>query len=191
MAYIPQGDVNATGRPKPMAFSSGELNEIPADGYGVLGALRIDPDREQVYTTITQVDVTGEQSADTEVWLKAVTASETDADFGDPVGDGSDTGPATPRMNSPQNSVVQWTPNVSTFPTRTYSVDGSTIPSGRLVGFATEGAAGTGVGTVRSGNSFRHPRPVYPDDVVLILGHTPDASTAQQADVFVGTDQDW
>jgi hypothetical protein len=191
MAFIPQTDTAPTSRPKPHVFSSTELNGIPATGYGVLGALRIDPDRDNVFVTLTSAEVTAEESVDVEVTLKAVPEGDTDADFLDPDGDGTDEGPAYPRSNSPQNSVIQWTPNVSTFPTRTYTVDGTQIPNGRSVGAATEGAAGVGSGVTKTGRSFRRKRPVYADDVVLIMGHTPDADTAATVDVFLETDQEW
>lgn len=191
MAYIVKSDTPPTGRPKPHILSSGELNDVPADGYGVLGALRIDPERDNVFTTVGGVDAGAEVDVDIEVWLKAVAPGDTDADFIDVRGDASDTGPAYPRLNSPQNSVVQWTPNVSTFPTRTDAVSGDTIPDGRIVGAATQGTAGQGAGTEKVSRPFTKPRPVYKDDVVLIIGHTPDASTATSVDVFFETDQDW
>jgi len=106
-------------------------------------------------------------------------------------GSEADEGPAYPRSNSPQNKVIQWTPNVSTFPARTYAVTGEQVPNGRSVGASTESAAGVGSGVTKTGRGFRRKRPVYKDDVVLMVGHTPDASTATDIDVFVETDQDW
>lgn len=191
MAYIPQTDTPPTGRPKPHVFGSAELNQIAATGYTVVGALRIDPERDNVFTTVTAVDVTAEQSVDVDLFLKAVPADSTDADFIDVRGDGSNAGPAYPRSNSPQNSVIQWTPEVSTFPSRTYAIDGSEVPNGRSVGASTESAAGVGTGVQKTGRGFRRKRPVYPDDVVLMIGHTPDADTAANVDVFIETDQDW
>lgn len=191
MAFINKTGTTPTGRPKPHIFASGELNQIAATGYTVIGAFRIDPDRDNVFTTVTAVDVTAEQGVDVELFLKAVPESETDADFLDPDNDGTDEGPAYPRSNSPQNSVIQWTPNVSTFPTRTYAVDGTTIPNGRSVGAATESAAGVGTGIQKTGRAFRRKRPVYKDDVVLMIGYTPDADNATEVDVFIETDQDW
>lgn len=191
MAYIPQTDTPPTGRPKPHLFSSEELNQVAATGYTVVGAFRVDPERDNVFTTVTDVTVTAEASVDVELWLQAVPPSETDADFLDPDNDGTDEGPAYPRNNSPQNNVIQWTPNVSTFPTRTYAVDGSTIPNGRNVGVAVESSAGVGAGTQKTGQGFTKKRPVYKDNVVLMIGHTPDADTATNVDVFIATDQDW
>lgn len=43
----------------------------------------------------------------------------------------------------------------------------------------------------KAARSFRRKRPVYKDDVVLMIGHTPDSSTAADVDVFVETDQEW
>lgn len=191
IAYVIKSQTPPTGRPKPHIFASSELNQVPADGYGVLGALRIDPDRDNVFTSITAVEVTSEQTVDVELELKAVAESQTDADFLDPDDDGVDEGPAYPRINSPQNNVIQWTPNVSTFPTRTYAVTGETIPNGRAVGGSTEGSSGVGAGVTKTGRSFARARPIYPDDVVLLLGYTPDASTATDVDVFLTTEQDW
>jgi hypothetical protein len=191
MAYIVKTDTIPTSRPKPHSYSSGELNEIAADGYTVVGAFRIDPDRDNVFTNVTSVDVIAEANVDVELFLKAVPEGETDADFLDPDGDGTDEGAAYPRSNSPQNSVIQWTPNVSTFPTRTYNVDGTEIPNGRNVGAAVESSAGTGAGVTKAGRSFRRKRPVYQDDVVLMVGHTPDSSSVANVDVFVESDQEW
>lgn len=191
MGYLLRTDSPPTGRPKPHVFSSEELNQIAATGYTTIGALRIDPDRQDVFTTITGLDVSAEQSVDVELFLKAVSESQTDADFQDPDDDGTDEGPAYPRSNSPQNNVLQWTPNVSTFPTRTYLVDGSTIPTGRTIGAATESSSGQGGGVTRASRSFRRKRPIYQDDVVLMLGHTPDADSAADVDVFLESDQDW
>jgi hypothetical protein len=191
MAYQPQTDTPPTARNKPFALASSELGTIAASGYTAIGALRLDPNRNDVFTTITSVDVTAEDAVDVEVFLKAVPPSTTDADFLDPDDDGTDEGPAYPRQSSPQNSVVQWTPNVSTFPTRTYPVDGSTIPNGRLVGISTENSSGQGANATRTGVQRSANRPVYPDDVVIIIGHTPDESTSTDVDILIGTDQDW
>jgi len=191
MAYIVKSGTVPTGRPKPHVFSSSELNQVAADGYTVVGAIRIDPNRDNVFTTVTAVDVTAESSVDVELYLKAVPVGETDADFLDPDDDGTDEGPAYPRSTSPQNSVIQWTPNVTTFPTRTYAVDGTAIPNGRNVGASTEASAGQGAGVTKTGRGFRRKRPIYKDDVVLLIGHTPNASTATDVDVFIETDQDW
>lgn len=191
IGYIVKTDTPPTSRPKPHVFSSVELNQVATTGYTVVGAFRIDPERDNVFTNVTAVDVTSEQSVDVELSLKAVPEGETDANFLDPDGDGTDEGPAYPRSNSPQNSVIQWTPNVSTFPTRTYKVTGEQVPNGRSVGAATEGASGVGSGVTKAGRAFRRKRPVYKDDVVLMIGHTPDADTAADVDVFVETDQEW
>lgn len=191
IAFLNKTDTPPTGRPKPHVFSSSELNQIAATGYTVVGAFRIDPDRDNVFTTITAVDVTAEQGVDVELFLKAVPESATDADFIDVRDDGSNAGPAYLRSTSPQNSVIQWTPNVSTFPTRTYAIDGTTIPNGRSVGAATESAAGVGTGVQKTGRGFRRKRPVYKDDVVLMIGHTPDADNSTSVDVFIESDQDW
>jgi hypothetical protein len=115
----------------------------------------------------------------------------TDADFLDPDGDGADEGAAYPRNNSRQNTVLQWTPNVSTFPTRTYRVTGEEIPNGRSIGAAKQDASGQGSNSQKTGESFVKPRPVYPDDVILMLGTVPNASTAADASVFIATDEDW
>jgi hypothetical protein len=56
---------------------------------------------------------------------------------------------------------------------------------------AIEGATGEGAGVSKTGRSFRRKRPVYADDVVLMIGHTPDAETAADVDVFVESDQEW
>jgi hypothetical protein len=191
MAYIIKSGTPPTSRPKPHILSSGELGQIGANGYTTIGALRIDPERSNVFTTISDFAISPEQTIDTEVFLLAVDAADTDADFDDPDDDGTDEGPAYPRNNSPQNSVIQWTPNVSTFPTRTYAVDGSTIPSGRAIGAAIETATGEGAGTSTTGQTFVQKRPVYPDDVVLIIGRTPDDATATNVDIVIGSDQDW
>lgn len=191
MAYVVLTDTTPTGRPKPHVFTSDEVNQIAATGYTVLGALRIDPERNNVFTTITSASVSAEQSVDVELYFKAVPQDETDADFLDPDGDGTDEGAAYPRSNSPRNSVIQWTPNASTFPERTYKVDGSTVPNGRSVGAAVESSAGSGAGITKTTRSFERARPVYPDDVVLMIGHTPDEDTAADVDVFVESQQDW
>jgi hypothetical protein len=191
MAYIVKTDSPPTGRPKPHIFSASELNQVAATGYSVVGALRIDPDRDNVFTTISEVAVAADASVDVELELKAVAPGDTDADFLDPDGDGTDEGAAYPRNNSPQNSVIQWTPNVSTYPTRTYNVEGSTIPAGRSVGVAQETTSGQGGGTTKASRAFTKKRPIYPDDVVLMIGHTPNVDTATDVDLFIVTDQDW
>lgn len=191
IGFIVKTDTLPTSRPKPHVFSSEELNQIAATGYTVIGAFRIDPDRDNVFTNITAVDLTVEQSVDVELTCKAVPEGETDADFIDVRDDGSNAGPAYPRSNSPQNSIIQWTPNVNTFPTRTYAIDGTEIPNGRNVGAATEGSSGVGTGSTKTGRSYRRKRPLFKDDVVLMIGHTPDANTAADVDVFIETDQEW
>lgn len=191
MAYIVKTDSPPTGRPKPHVFDQTELNQIAATGYSVIGAVRIDPERDNVYTTVTELSIFAEQSVDVELFLMAVDPANTDADFVDVVGDGSNAGPAYPRNNSPTNSVIQWTPEVSTFPTRTYPIDGSTIPNGRNVGVALQDASGQGSQSTKVSRSFIRPRPLYPDDVLLMIGRTPNASTAADVTVKMATDQDW
>jgi len=191
IGYIIKSQTPPTSRPKPHILASSETNTIAADGYTAVAALRIDPERDNVFTSVTDVNITTEASVDTEVYLKAVNPADTDADFVDVRGDGSNAGPAYPRVNTPQNSVLQWTPNVSTFSTRTDAVSGNTIPNGRAIGGATESAAGTGAGTTKTSRGFTQKRPIYPDDVVVIIGHTPDASTATDVDIQFGTEQDW
>lgn len=191
IGYIVKTDSPPTRRPKPHVFDETELGQIAADGYSVIGALRIDPDRGNVYTTVTELSVFADQNVDVELFLMAVDSSNTNADFVDVVGDGSNAGPAYPRNNSPLNSVIQWTPNVSTFPTRTYPIDGSTIPNGRSVGLALQDASGTGSQTTKASRSFIRPRPLYPDDVLLMIGRTPNATTAADVTVKLATDQDW
>lgn len=191
MAFIPQTDTPPTGRPKPHLVSSAELPEVGADGYTVLAAFRIDPERDSVYVTLSELSVAAEANADTEIYLIAVDPANTDADFIDVRDDGTNAGPAYPRNNEPQNSVLQWTPNVSTFPTRTYAVDGTQIPSGRSVAAAIETSSGQGGGTSKVQRSFTKKRPIYPDDVVLLIGHTPNESTATAVNPFMSTDQDW
>lgn len=196
MAYIPQTDSPPTGRPKPFALHNSDLaiagnSTIAQSGYTVLGALRIDPERDDVFTTVTQLDMSGEQSVDSELSLKAVPEGQTDADFLDVDGDGTQEGPAYPRQMSPQNSVLQFTPNVTTFPTRTSALTGGEIPAGRLVGLSIENSAGTGSKTETFQNSFVKSRPIYKDDIVLIIGHTPGVANTQDPNIFGGTDQDW
>jgi len=191
MAYIVKTDSPPTGRPKPHVLASSETNQIPASGYGVVAALRIDPERDNVFTTLSDLSVVAEQSVDVELFAVAVDPANTDADFLDVDGDGTDEGPIYPRNNSPQNSVIQWTPNASTFPTRTYALDGSTTPNGRSVGAATEGSGGAGQGTTKVSRTFSKKRPLYSDDVTLLIGHTPDSANVADVDVFLTTDQDW
>jgi hypothetical protein len=87
---------------------------------------------------------------------------------------------------------MQWTPNVSTFPTRTYAVTGNAIPNGRNIGAARQDASGTGAKSQKTGESFVKARPVYPDDVVLLIAQTPNQTqNAGDVSVFIATDQDW
>ena len=191
MAYIPQTDTLPTSRPKPHLFSQTELNQIAATGYTVVGALRIDPDRANVFTTISEVQVFADQSVDVELWLESVDPSDTDADFLDVDDDGVDEGPIYPRNNGPKNSVIQWTPNVSTFPTRTYELTGETIPTGRSNGAATQQAGGQGSGSARTNQPLIAKRSLYPDDVILMIGHTPNAENVADVSVSLLTEQDW
>jgi hypothetical protein len=191
MAFIPQTDTTPTSRPKPHLFSESELNQVAADGYTVVGAFRVDPDRDNVFTTVSEVQVFAEQSVDVELWLESVAPGDTDADFLDVDDDGTDEGPLYPRNNSPSNSVIQWTPNVSTFPTRNYALTDTPIPTGRSNGAATQYAGGQGSGSTRTTQPLIAKRPVYPDDVVLMIGHTPNESTAADVSVSMLTEQDW
>jgi hypothetical protein len=52
MAYIIKSSTPPTSRPKPLLFSSEELNQVAATGYTVVGAIRIDPKLDNVFTTI-------------------------------------------------------------------------------------------------------------------------------------------
>lgn len=191
LAYIVKSQTPPTSRPKPYILPSTVTNDIPADGFGAIAALRIDPERDNVFTDLKGIQAAAEETVDVQVWAKAVPPSKTDADFDDPDGDGTSEGPAPPPSNSPQNSVMQVTTDVSTFPTRTDPLTGTEVPAGRLVGLDSTSISGQGSKTQATDVAADIKRPLYPDEVVVLVGETPESSTATAVTVFGNTEQDW
>ena len=187
MGYSAVGSVTETSRPKAARFTGLSYAGTTTGDYEPLLAIRRDPTRPSIYTEFTKLNVTAASSS--EVTAQAVPLGDTDANFDDPDNDDTDPGPKAPPMQNANNSVIQYTTDVSTFPDQSGTVVSTAPdPGGRQVGFAsTEVSQGN---KPQSTNAFRAKKPFYEDEVVIFLGRT-DGGAAEDFNVEFETDQRW
>lgn len=168
------GDVTATTRGKAAVLRGLEYTSSP--DYEPLFALRIDPKNSNVTAELDMVqNLEGPQG---EVVAIAVDPELTDAN-----------GWETPNENTALNNAVQFTENVSTFPDNNGDEVTSTgNPGGFQVGLATTEIQGQGGNERRTGTARVRKRPLFSDDVVVVLAR---ADENDDFSVRFDTEQEW
>ena len=176
MGYLVLGDVSPTSRTKNARVPN--LSYTGPD-YEPILAVRIDADRGNVFSQLTSVEAVPD-GGDGELLVIAVKESQTDA-----------TGFSTPPQHSPQNSVIEQTTNVTTFPDQDGNVVSTAAdPNGYQVGFFSTDVTGTGATQSRQATTSRAIRPLYEDDIAIFL-YNDDADTARDVNVVYQTRQLW
>jgi hypothetical protein len=172
------GSVEETTRTKGTRLTN--LSYGGSGNYEALFAARIDPERGNVYCQLQNLTVFPDGGSG-EMLAIVVPEGETDA-----------TGFATPPQHSEQNSVIQQTTNVTSFPNSTGTiVSAAANPNGYQIGFAPFEASGTGT-NARSQTSanVENKRPLYEDDVAIFL-YKADTATARSVNATYFFEQDF
>jgi len=174
IGYNILGGVTATTRGKSTVLR--DLSYTSSPEYEALAAFRINPEKSNVSAEIDNlIAMDGPQG---ENILIAVDPSLTDA-----------SGWETPAENTALNNAVEVTENVSEFPDVNGDVVTSTDdPGGFQVGITTTDIEGEGGQERRTGTARVRKRPIYPDDVVVLLGR---AEADGDYSVRVDTEQEW
>lgn len=176
-AYLTQGKVVPSSRTKSARYTPGGNNYSGTGDYEPLLAVRLDANRGNVYTTFQRTEAVP-STGDGELLTIVVPETQTDA-----------TGFATPPQHNELNSVIEFTDNVTTFP----DVNGNLVtsaanPGGYQIGFFSTDAIGGGTSAARSTESFSNPRPLYEDDVAILL-YKADLNQAREVNVVYSTQQ--
>jgi len=175
--YLVRGDVSATQRTKVSRLTG--LSYGGSGDYEPIAAMRIDPDRGNVFTQINTVEVVPD-ATEGEVLAMVVRQGDTDAsNF------------STPIQHSPNNSVVEETTDVTTFPDQGGTVVTSAAnPNGYQVGFFATTLTGQGATQARTSTPGRQIRPIYEDDVCIFL-YKADSATSDTLNLTYSTIQLW
>lgn len=174
LGYNILGSVTATTRGKGTVLRNISYEDSP--DYSPLFAVRINPEKSNVTAEIDNlIAMTGPTG---ETIAVSVDPELTDA-----------TGWEIPPENTGLNSVVQFTENVSTFP----DSDGNEVtsaedPGGFQVGITTTDIEGQGAQQRRTGTQRVRKRPIYSDDVIVVLGR---ADEDGDYSVRLDTEQEW
>lgn len=173
------GNVSPSFRTKSARIAPTGNNYSGSGQYEALAAVRIDPDRGNVYSSFSTLEVTPDAGSG-EMVVIVVRSSETDA-----------TGFSTPPQHSPKNSVIEQTTNVSTFPDQNGNlVTSAANPNGYQVAFSALSQTGQGSKTTRDSNTIVNKRPLYEDDVAIFL-YKADTATARNVKFIYAIEQDW
>jgi len=194
-----RGNATRFDRSKSAAFwdLGGSISQYFTDNEPVLAA-RIDPERDNVVVELDRPNIAPAGTDFIEVLVATVQADETDADFEDPAGDGSNVGPSPSAQSRAQNDVLQYTRSVSTFPTvEDIRADGTTgqVPDTRyLAGEIGEGG-GNNRATSRGSPGRRDvKKTLHADEVALFIPRTDPAGNTTDGRIRYLTpfdDQNW
>lgn len=187
MGALIRGSATQFDREKAPTFwdVGGSISQYPTDNAADTMAARIDPNRTQVAVSMLPPSF---KPAGTGVFMEmGVYAADKNTtgltvNFDDPDDDGTDEGPAPAAQAVAQNDVMQYTRNVTAFPTTTdIRADGTTglVPDMRLLSTTVgESGQGSGGGEQTGGERPGIKRNIDPDNVVLFIPRTdPSGST--------------
>lgn len=198
MGALIRGNARQIDRSKNAPFwgLGGDISQYFTDNEPVLAA-RIDPTRPQVSVQLLRPEVNPQGTDIIEVLVGAVRPEDTDADFTDPDGDGTNEGTAPRAQSTRQNDVLQWTRNVSTFPTVTdIRRDGTTglVPDVRFIA----DSVGAGGGNNKPGDSgiggVQKQKVLYDDEIALFIPATDPTGTNATGEIkylTAFTEQNW
>ena len=173
------GDVSVTSRTKVSRIVGSAGNYSGTGNYEPIAAARVNPDRAEVFAQLTSVEAIPD-AGDGELMAIVVPESKTDAsNF------------TTPVQQSPDNSVIEETTDITTFPDQ----DGNVVtdaanPNGYQVGFYATEITGQGATQNRTSTLSRQIRPIYEDDVVVFL-YKDDGVNERTVNLVYNTRQLW
>ena len=178
VGHIVLGNSTPTSRGKSGGYDG--LGYGSSGDYEPLCAFRIDPSRDNVNVAIEKIETLG-HTEDGEVVLVCVDPSLTDA-----------SGFATPPQINSDNSVVEGTESITTYPDSSYT-EVASAPShgGRQVGQVSTTGSGDLSGGTRASEAFGRKRTVYPDDIVVVLLKTISGNTDSDLSVRLGFEEEW
>ena len=176
--YTVLGRVDVTTRTKSARITG--LSYGGSGQYEALAALRIDPNRGNVFTQLKNLTVFPDGGSGE---LLAIVTSQENTDA---------TGFSAPPQHSPRNSIIEQTTDVSTFPQQDGTIVTQTNnPNGYQVGLATFESAGTGTNArIQTNVNVENKRPLYEDDVCIFL-YKADTATARSVNFTHFTEQDF
>lgn len=179
MGFLTYGSVSPTDRTKKARIIGTTDNYSGTGDYEPLAAIRVDPEEGGIFTQFSQFEVVPD-GGDGEALIIVVPETETDA-----------TGFSTPPQHSPTNSVIKQTTSVTEFPDQSGTiVTSASDPNGYQVGFYATDTTGTGATQTREVSQGREVRPLYEDDVAIVL-YKADTATARTVNIVYGTKQLW
>lgn len=175
--YIVLGDVIPTARTK-----SARLTGMSYGGsgqYEALAAIRIDPDFGNIFTQMNNVTVVP-QNEEGQLLALSVDSEDTDA-----------SGWSKPPEHSENNSIVEFTTDVSTFPNESGNVvSQASNPGGYQLGFSSSDLAGRNRKTRVTDPGTQEKRPIYEDDVVVLV-YKGDSATSDTINFTYSITQEW
>lgn len=175
--FLTKGDVSPTERTKAARLTG--LSYSGTGDYEALAAVRIDPNRANVFTQIAGIEAVPSGGTG-ELLAVVMPQSETDA-----------TGFSTPPAHNPQNSVIEETSSITQFTDQTGTLVTSTAnPDGYQAGFFATDSQQTGTSKQRATTQARAIRPIYEDDVVVFL-YKDDDSQSRTVNLVYNTTQLW
>lgn len=195
------GDAAQINRPKRATFWNlgGAISQYFTDNEAVVAG-RIDPTRNNVAVQIPEPIVSPAGSDTIEVLVGTVHKDNAGltVNFDDPDNDGTDEGPAPAAQNRSSTDVMQWTSDVTAYPTATdIRADFTTgsVPDVREVGDVIASGGGNNRPPMQSSQATgTEKRLLFPDDVVLFIPRTPPQSSNTSGSIEylrIPTDQDW
>lgn len=176
----------------------GSISQYFTENDPVL-ALRIDPTRANTGVQLP-IPVFAPNSETMEMLVGGVLPADTDANFLDPDDDGTNESfaPVTAPQTQSQNSLVQYTRSVSTFPTKSgVRADGTQgqVPDVRQIsGAVSVGSGNKNKPPVSSADGARVKRTLYPGEIALFIPRADPASSTTTGSInFIQafTEQDW
>jgi hypothetical protein len=181
VGVIIKGNADRIVRDKAGAFT-GTYQELTADNWEPVAAMRINPDEDLVNVQLTGFQVM-ESVDNTDVQLLAISVDSSNTDASNF---------RTPIEHNEDNSVLEITDattDVTTFPDSNGNiVTNATNPGGYQLGYASQYTEGTGTNERSSGESRVRKRNIYNGDVAIVLAK---AGTATDITFEYNTEQDW
>lgn len=203
MGALVRGNATEFDREKPAVHwdIGGSISQYPSDNAADTIAARIDPDRRQVVAKILPPKFApGGSGVTMELTVSAVHKDHPDltVNFDDPGDDGTAEGPAPAAQAREQTDVMQYTRDVTSFPTTTdVRADGTTgeVPDVRhITSTVADSGSPNSPSASSSGEGENLKRLIFPDDVVLFIPRTdPAGSTTNGRIQWLKpvTEQDW
>lgn len=179
-----RGNAQEFNRPRSAVFYdlNGNIGPTYANNEPVL-AKRHAPDKQNVSIKVDVPEFSPNGDVTVDILILAVDADETDA-----------TGWATSRQGQPQNTAVQYTTNVSTFPTATRAVpEGGTaeVPDGRLMASSVAEGAKNSPAKAEAGPGEENKRVLGENEVALYVPRTRSTTGASLNWLRAINSQDW